>query len=229
MSTPVHTLEPSWPHHKSYYDGLYIGIDGLDGSGRSTLALSLQTLLQSEGYPAVVVTPFPNLKMQKFIAEVKHDRRLEMKSRHLLYASLFAIVTEHMILPHLTAGYVVLSDRSWISLYARAVAQGLNDQWVRTTLGFALIPDIVLEPQADPLSAARRKLMVTDALDPLESVSDRERLDGFIAFQRRVRDILDHVKAMVPWHTLDLGDGSNSLQAILPLLIAKMEGREVSS
>ncbi len=230
MSKFVHSLQPTWSHDRPYYDGLYVGIDGLDGSGRSTLALSLKNWLQSEGYPTVVVTPFPNTRTHQFITQVKHDRRLGTKSRHLLYASLFSITTQHTILPHLSAGYVVLSDRSWISLYARAVAQGLDSAWVRTTLGFALVPDMVIEPQADPVSAARRELSASDALDPLESLPNRHNFDGFVEFQAQIRDILQELKKQENWHLVNLQpDSTLELDRIVHQIISQLERSDAPS
>jgi thymidylate kinase len=85
----------------------------------------------------MVTGPFPSKKSQTQNSLMKHDRRLDATSRHLLYSSFFAIVSEQVILPFLNAGYIVISDRSWISLYARAAAHGLDDDWCRGTLGFA--------------------------------------------------------------------------------------------
>ncbi len=227
MPTPVRTLQ-AWSYLQSYYDGLYVGIDGLEGSGRSTVAASLQNKLQSAGYPAKIISPFPNTKTHKYISEIKHDRRLGIKSRHLLYASLFAIVTEHIILPHLAAGYIILSDRSWLSLYARAVAQGLDEQWVRTSLGFALMPDIIIEPQSDPITALRRKLIMSEALDPLESGSDNETLEGFIDFQSRMGQILHDIKPKTSWHVINIAN-PDALNHLVSTIIGQMEGRDVSS
>ncbi len=226
MSKPVHSVHPTWSHILPYYDGLYVGIDGLDGSGRSTLAMSLKNQLQSEGYPTVVVTPFPNVRTHQFITQMKHDRRLGTKSRHLLYASLFAITMQKTILPHLSAGYVVLSDRSWISLYARAVAQGLDAAWVRTTLGFALVPDMVIEPQSDPLSAARRELAASDSLDLLESLPNHKSFEGFIEFQAQIRDILQTLKSEQAWHVVNFHpDPSLELERIVREIVSLVERR----
>ncbi len=230
MPKPVHTVQPEWSRVPPYYDGLYVGIDGLDGSGRTTLALALKTRLQSEGYPTVVVTPFPNTRTHQFITQVKHDRRLHAKSRHLLYASLFAMTTQHVILPHLTAGYVVLSDRSWLSLYARAVAQGLDTAWVRTTLGFALVPDMIIEPQSDPLSVSRRKLTVSDSLDTLESAPNRNSFEGFVEFQTQIHDILEGLKGEADWHLLNLQPApSLEIDRIAHHIISQLEGSDAPS
>ena len=224
MGRPVRTLAPQWPYAETYYAGIYIAVDGLDGSGRTTLANEIHRQLQSHGYPSVVTGPFPSKKSQSQNTLNKHDRRVGPASRHLLYASFFAIVTQQMILPQLRAGYIVISDRSWISLHARAVAQGLSDSWVDTTMGFALQPDLVIEPAATPLAAARRKLSGADALDPLESVDMPEHLAGFLAFQERINSLLQPRRLQMPWRTVQNISDFQEVAELVHVIESESEG-----
>ncbi|MCY0907903.1 MAG: hypothetical protein C7B44_06590 [Sulfobacillus thermosulfidooxidans] len=224
MGRPVRTVAPQWPYVDTYYPGLYVGVDGLDGSGRTTLANELHRQLQSHGYPSVVTGPFPSKKSQTQNTLNKHDRRVGDTSRHLLYASFLAIVMHEVILPHLRAGYIVISDRSWISLYARATAQGLDKNWVTTSLGFALQPDLVIEPAATPLTAARRKLAGAEALDPLESVGGRSQLSGFIAFQEQIQTLLAPLRQQLPWHVVEDIKNLDQMARIIHRIEAESEG-----
>jgi hypothetical protein len=47
------------------------------------------------------------------------------------------------------AGFVVLLDRYIYSIFARAQVRGADPAWIRSVLGFALVPDIVFYLQAD--------------------------------------------------------------------------------
>ncbi len=199
MGRPIRSLTPNWPYAQTHYSGLYVAVDGLDASGRSTLAATMHSALQSHGYPSMVTGPFPSKKSQAHNTLIKHDRRLDATSRHLLYSSYFAIVSEQVILPFLNSGYIVISDRSWISLYARAVAQGIDQTWARNTLGFALLPDLVIEPYSTPLLSARRKLSKSEALDPVESVESADRLEGFLEFQTRLDHVLQSMRQESFW------------------------------
>jgi dTMP kinase len=68
---------------------------------------------------------------------------------NLFYATDFVDRLEKQIVPALRAGFVVLTDRYIYSLIARAQVRGVDPQWIRDVLGFALIPDVVFYLKTD--------------------------------------------------------------------------------
>lgn len=153
----------------------YIAIEGIDGSGKSTLIKGLAAELAKRGMQ-VVTTEEPT--------RGAHGReiraRLGDKSRTLSgeeWLTLFeADRREHMdntVRPALAAGKWVLSDRSFYSTAAYQGAQGVDvDEILRRNRAFAVEPDLVVILDLDPVESVRRirekRRMETDAFERTE-------------------------------------------------------------
>jgi dTMP kinase len=68
---------------------------------------------------------------------------------NLFYATDFADRIEKQIIPALRAGMVCITDRYIYSMIARAVVRGVDEEWIKTTLSFALVPDVVFYLRAE--------------------------------------------------------------------------------
>ena len=129
--------------------GRLIVIEGTDGVGRSTQVALLREWLEAEGY-AVLHTGLRRSDLTgPGIERAKRGHTLDPTTLHLFYATDFADRLERLIIPALRAGMVVLTDRYFFSIVARAVVRGIDRQWIEDVFGFALIPDRVFYLDVD--------------------------------------------------------------------------------
>lgn len=107
------------------YTGLYIALEGIDGSGKTTQAKKLQEYFEKQGRE-VIVTSEPRVTlflgeqiMKVFTSEVSIP---PVAFQHVLTANRLINMSE-IVEPALQAGKVVITDRSFWS----ALAYGLMD------------------------------------------------------------------------------------------------------
>ena len=129
--------------------GKLIVLEGPDGVGRSTQIALLREWLEANGY-AVYTTGLKRSELASVgIAEAKEGHTLGNLTTALFYAADFADRLEREIIPALRAGFVVLTDRYLYSLIARSMVRGVDGRWLRSLMGFALIPDAILYLRSD--------------------------------------------------------------------------------
>ena len=129
--------------------GKLIVLEGPDGVGRSTQIALLREWLEASGY-AVFSSGLKRSELAGLgIAEAKQGHTLGRETTALFYAADFADRLEREILPALRAGFVVLTDRYVYSIIARSVVRGVDSKWIRSLMGFALIPDAILYMRCD--------------------------------------------------------------------------------
>ena len=129
--------------------GKLIVLEGTDGVGRSTQIALLREWLEASGY-AVFSSGLKRSELASLeIAKAKEGHTLGNLTMSLFYAADFADRLERQIIPMLRAGFVVLTDRYLYSLVARAIVRGLDGDWARSLMGFALVPDAVFYLRSD--------------------------------------------------------------------------------
>lgn len=106
--------------------GIFISMEGPDGSGKSTQIELLKSYLESKGYDEIIITREPGgtviseairgIILNKDYAEMGH------MTEALLYASARAQLVSQVIKPALEAGKAVISDRF---VDSSAVYQGM--------------------------------------------------------------------------------------------------------
>jgi dTMP kinase len=134
---------------KKRLPGKLIVLEGTDGVGRSTQIALLREWLESKGYAATATGLKRGDLAGKAIQMAMEGHTLGDTTLNLSYATDFADRLERDMLPALRAGFVVLLDRYIYSIIARAQVRGADPAWIRSVLGFALVPDIVFYLQAD--------------------------------------------------------------------------------
>ncbi|MGD2066877.1 MAG: dTMP kinase [Candidatus Bathyarchaeota archaeon] len=157
--------------------GVFICIEGLDGSGKTTHAHRLVRNLQEKGYDAVYTTEPSRGELGKFI----RGTILEGKTRvpRVVEALLFAVDrVEHFekdVKPELREGKVVVSDRCVYSSLAYQGAAGLDLEWIEEINRFALPPDLAIYIDVPPevvVKRIRRKKSVMERLDTQRRVQE---------------------------------------------------------
>ena len=156
--------------------GIFVVIEGLDGSGKTTQANLLAKKL-SQNYSVMLTAEPSQGKIGTFIREgcLYEDKRLPIEAEALLFA---ADRIEHMqkeIKPALDKGKLVICDRYIYSSLAYQGSEGLSLDWIRTINARALQPDFSIFIDVAPervLERLRRKKSVMETLDTQKKVRD---------------------------------------------------------
>lgn len=114
--------------------GIFIVMEGPDGSGKSTQIRLLQDFLQAEGYDCIVTREPGGTKIGEAVRNVILNPDYEEMSdvtEMLLYAASRAQLMAEVIEPALQAGKVVISDRFVdSSMVYQGIARGLGAKTV---------------------------------------------------------------------------------------------------
>ena len=129
--------------------GKLIVIEGADGVGRSTQVWLLKQWLETNGHAVLAARMTRSALAGKGLREAKRGTTLGRVTMALFYATDFADRLEHEVIPALKAGFIVLTDRYIYTLIARALARGIDADWLREVYGFALQPDKVFYLRAE--------------------------------------------------------------------------------
>jgi len=157
--------------------GIFICIEGLDGSGKTTHAHKLVRNLQKKRFDAIYTTEPSRGELGTFI----RGTILEGKKRvpRVVEAVLFAVDrVEHInkdVKPALNEGKIVVSDRCVYSSLAYQGAAGLDLEWIEEINRFALPPDLAIYIDVPPevvVKRIRRKKSVMERLETQRRVQE---------------------------------------------------------
>lgn len=176
--------------------GRLIVIEGTDGVGRSTQIALLREWLEANGYAVATTGMKRSLLAGEGIKAAMTGNDLDNTTMFLFYATDFADRLERDIMPALRAGFVVLTDRYIYSIIARAQARGVNRDWIRNLLSFAIVPDLVLYLAADVQHLLPR-LLTSRGFDYWESgkdfLKDEDYYDAYVEYQTRLLGEFDAI------------------------------------
>jgi dTMP kinase len=156
--------------------GIFIVIEGLDGSGKTTQAGLLAKKL-SKKYNVLLTAEPSRGKIGTFIRQgcLYEEKRLPTEAEALLFA---ADRVEHMqkeVKPALDEGKLVICDRYIFSSLAYQGSAGLSLDWIETINARALQPDFSLFIDVDPervLERLQRKKSVMETLETQRKVRE---------------------------------------------------------
>lgn len=155
--------------------GIFICIEGLDGSGKTTHSHRLVRNLQSKGFDAIYTTEPSRGKLGKFIREIILERKNRVP--RVIEAILFAVDrVEHLemdVKPALDKGKIVVSDRCVYSSLAYQGAAGLDLDWIKKINRLAFSSDLAFYISVPPevvIKRIHRKKSVMERLDTQRKV-----------------------------------------------------------
>ncbi len=194
--------------------GKLIAVEGPDAVGRSTQVALLREWLEAGGY----AVSSSGLKRSDLagtgIAAAKRGHTLGELTMALFYAADLADRLEREIIPALRAGFVVLTDRYMYSLIARWVVRGVDAQWIRSALGFALVPDAVFYLRC-PVETLVPRALRSGGFDYWESgmdfSPDSDYYRSYLAYQSRMLEQFDSLAAEYDFHCID---ATQSIEAV---------------
>jgi dTMP kinase len=158
--------------------GRLITIEGLDGSGKTTLAEALVGALRAEGRDVLLLREPGGVELSERIRALVKDPALAVDPRAeaLLYAAARAQLVAERVEPALAAGTWVLLDRFVDSSLAyQGVGRGLGIDAVHSVNLFGtggLRPDRTLLLRADAATRAARQVVRGEEPDRLEREED---------------------------------------------------------
>lgn len=192
----------------------YIALEGVDGSGKSTVAAALADRLEGLGDGVIIVREPGGSPVGEIIRGLLLDSdTLDERAEALLFAAQRAVLASEVIRPALDAGRWVVSDRTFYSSIAyQGRARGLGEQRVRDLNEWAVAgtqPDLVVVLDVDPDQALGR-----------QHRPDRIGGEG-VEFQRRVRSAYLALAEAEPDRVLVL-DGELTVSEMVDRILARV-------
>jgi dTMP kinase len=204
--------------------GVLIVLEGADGSGRSTQIRLLREWLERRGHAVTEVGLRRSSLVSRELTAAKEGHTLGHTTMSLFYATDFADQLEHVMVPALRAGYIVLADPYIYPLIARAVARGADPDWVERIYGVALIPDAVFYLKVNPRVLVGRVLEKNGQLDYWESGMDiglaPDMFDSFVKYQ----SLMQHqFRRLQERYGFEIVNGNRSVRAVHADLRQRLE------
>jgi len=158
--------------------GVFICIEGLDASGKTTHAHQLVRNLQRKEFDAVYTTEPSRGEIGRFIRTyiLQRNKRVPSVVETLLFAVDRVDHVEKEIKPALENGKIVISDRYVYSSLAYQGAAGLDLKWIEEINRLALPPDLAIYIDVPPEVVVKRIRRKKSVMERLET-------------QRRVREV----------------------------------------
>lgn len=174
--------------------GLFISLEGGEGSGKTTQIRHLRDSLSDSGWDVVLTrepggTPESEKIRDLLVQRDGGDWSAEAET--LLFFAARHMHCQKLIWPALDAGKVVICDRFTDSTrayqsYAGKLGQDFIDGLVDNVLG-GFEPDLTLILDIDPKAGLLRSASQNEGSDARESTEDRFELKG-LAFHQKIRD-----------------------------------------
>jgi dTMP kinase len=174
------------------FGGSLIVIEGMDGSGRSTQISLLTEWLESEGFAVETMGLRRSGLVAKDIDALLAENTITRMTLTLMYATDFYDQLEHRIIPALRSDFVVLADRYFYTLIARAVARGIERDYLNGLYEMAVRPDLTFWLNVRPEVAFEREFRKSHAISYWESGRDLSLSDdlfqSFILYQAKIKN-----------------------------------------
>jgi len=197
--------------------GMFICIEGIDASGKTTQAKLLVKNLNKKGYEAI----YTSEPTRGFFGQILRQRILYGNKRvpAVIEALLFALDRlEHVekeIEPALKKGKIIVSDRYFYSSIAYQGAAGLDPAWIEEINKWAVKPDLAIYLDVPAEVVIKRLGKKRSVMETLEN-------------QRKVREVY---LRLVNEGKLMLIDGNRSVkeigEEILQVVLERLKNRSL--
>ena len=162
--------------------GFLFVLEGIDGTGKSTLSRSLAPWLRASGREVITSREPTDGPHGTALRQSAKTGRLSIEDEFDLFLKDRAEHVATLIAPALDRGAIVILDRYYFSTAAYQGARGLDPlAIIEANEKFAPIPDLVVLLDLDPAAGAARISRRGDVLDDFEALD----------YQREVRRIFN--------------------------------------
>lgn len=183
------------------YLGLFVVVEGLDCSGKTTTIDSLKKKYEKQGYHVVVTREPGGTPIGETLRRELKDASNNFSDTVCLamfYAARAALIDE-VIVPALQNGSIVISDRYYLSSYAMQCWAGDVEEKTFTTLNEAfvgdVIPDSVIFLDVDEEIRSRR------GMQRFSGAESRHEIDVFDARDTSYHQlVLQGFRRICKWH-----------------------------
>lgn len=187
--------------------GIFITMEGPDGSGKSTQIALLKEYLEKEGYDVIITREPGGTKISENIREVILNpdyKEMSSVTEMLLYASARAQLIAEVIGPAIDSGKAVISDRFVdSSLVYQGIARGLGVEKVYEINKAAIgdyMPDVtfMLDLPAETGIARKKDQKELDRMEQESLDFHRSVAEGYREMARRFPERIKTIDATLP-------------------------------
>ena len=203
-------------------EGIFITMEGPDGSGKTTQIELLETYLENKGYDIVIAREPGGTVIGEAVREIilnPEYQEMSHMTELLLYAAARAQLVNQVIRPALAEGKAVICDRF---VESSAVYQGI---------GRGLGVDTVYEVNNYALGDVKPQLTIfmdLDAEDGIRRMKDQAELDRMeledMSFHKRVVEGYRHLAQLYPERIVPI-DATLPIDTIHSMLVKEVERR----
>ncbi|MBR1865299.1 MAG: dTMP kinase [Lachnospiraceae bacterium] len=203
-------------------EGIFITMEGPDGSGKTTQIELLETYLENKGYDIVIAREPGGTVIGEAVREIilnPEYQEMSHMTELLLYAAARAQLVNQVIRPALAEGKAVICDRF---VESSAVYQGI---------GRGLGVDTVYEVNNYALGDVKPQLTIfmdLDAEDGIRRKKDQAELDRMeledMSFHKRVVEGYRHLAQLYPERIVPI-DATLPIDTIHSMLVKEVERR----
>jgi len=148
----------------------------------------------------------------------------------LMYATDFYDQLEHRIIPALRSDFVVLADRYFYTLLARAAARGIERDYLNGLYEMAVRPDLTFWLNVRPEVAFEREFRKTQTISYWESGRDLSLSDdlyqSFIMYQAKIKKEFDDAGITIFTYYVNIGDTETDAEIDATYTAAKLLGAQ---
>lgn len=152
--------------------GPLIAIEGLDGSGKTTLTNALTGRLRAQGQDVILTGRNDTRELYDLQMRLSAAGDLSPEMSCIWGGVELAARSHYVIQPALSRGTTVLAAKYLVTAFAQALARGHSSDFVRRIYDFATAPELVLYIDVTPETCLSRKRRNGDGVGFFEAGLD---------------------------------------------------------
>lgn len=156
-------------------DGIFVSVEGIDGSGKTTQVKKIYQYLFEKGYKIKITQEPTREKLGLLLREYLRNEHSDPHVDALLFAADRLEHYHNEIKPALQEGYIVVTDRYAISSYVYQSSQGVPVEWIQEVNKMSPMPDLGFYLSIDVETALER--LSRENRNVIEKFENREHLE----------------------------------------------------